>query len=156
MASTNRREFLAAVARLGLLAGVAGDPAKLFAAGQRRMIRGRVVSGDKPLGGVLAYDAPNGSTAEARIDEGPWQPMPAYKAQSVTTPDLTMPHHFRLAADTTSLQPGRHAIAARVRWPDGTVITETAAFAVDSVVSRTLRVPQRVTRASPRPRGTWG
>jgi hypothetical protein len=75
-----------------------------------------------------AYDAPNGSTAEARIDDGPWQPMPAYPARSVTTPDLAMPHHFRLVTDTTALAPGEHAIEARVRWPDGTVVTERERF----------------------------
>jgi hypothetical protein len=49
---------------------------------------------------------------------------------SKPTPDLTMPHHFRLVADTTALGPGRHAIEARVSWPDGTVVTEGAAFTV--------------------------
>jgi hypothetical protein len=74
------------------------------------------------------YDAPNGSTAEARIDGGPWQPMPAYPAASRATPDLTMPHHFRLVTDTTAWGPRRHAIEARVRWPDGSVVTEQTAF----------------------------
>ncbi|NQT16346.1 MAG: metallophosphoesterase [Planctomycetes bacterium] len=76
------------------------------------------------------YDAPNGSTAQARIDGGPWQPMPACPAPSVTTPDLTMPHHFRLTADTTTLDAGRHTIEARVRWPDGTVVSEGTGFVV--------------------------
>jgi hypothetical protein len=76
------------------------------------------------------YDAPNGSTAQARIDDGPWQAMPAYPARSTTTPDLTMPHHFRLVTDTRALAPGRHTIEARVRWPDGTVVTETNTFVV--------------------------
>ncbi|HUT95665.1 MAG TPA: metallophosphoesterase N-terminal domain-containing protein [Thermoguttaceae bacterium] len=75
-----------------------------------------------------AYDAPNGSTAEARIDGGPWRPMPAHEVRSATTPDLTMPHHFRLVADTTALKPGEHTIEARVRWPDGTVVTESDRF----------------------------
>jgi len=74
------------------------------------------------------YDAPNGSTAEARIDEGPWEPMPAHPVQSTTTPDLTMPHHFRLLTDTTALGPGRHTIEARVTWPDRTVVTESGEF----------------------------
>ena len=77
-----------------------------------------------------AYDAPNGSTAEARIDGGPWQPMPAHAMRSPTTPDLTMPHHFRLVADTTGLEPGEHTIEARVRWPDGTVVTERDRFTI--------------------------
>ncbi len=75
-----------------------------------------------------AYDAPNGSTAEARIDEGPWQPMPVYAAGSTTTPDLTMPHHFRLVTDTSKLGRGRHAIEARVIWPDGTVVEHREEF----------------------------
>jgi hypothetical protein len=78
------------------------------------------------------YDAPNGSTAEARIDGGPWQPMPAHAAASKTTPDLTMPHHFRLVTDTTKLKPGRHTIEARVTWPDGNVVTEQANVEVTS------------------------
>jgi len=79
-----------------------------------------------------AYDAPNGSTAEARIDGGPWQPMPPHGVRSATTPDLTMPHHFRLVADTTALEPGEHTIEARVRWPDGTVVTERDRFVLRS------------------------
>lgn len=77
-----------------------------------------------------AYDAPNGSTAEARIDGGRWQPMPAHAVTSPTTSDLTMPHHFRLAADTTAMEPGEHTIEARVRWPDGTVVTERDQFTI--------------------------
>ncbi len=34
------------------------------------------------------YDAPNGSTARGRIDDGPWQPMPAYAAVSRTTSEI--------------------------------------------------------------------
>jgi hypothetical protein len=75
-----------------------------------------------------AYDAPNGSTAQARIDDGPWRPMPAHALRSATTPDLTMPHHFRLVADTSALERGEHVVEARVRWPDGTVVTATAPF----------------------------
>lgn len=69
------------------------------------------------------YDAPNGSTARARIDDGPWRPMPAFGAVNESI-DLTMPHHFRLVADTTALGSGRHAVEARVVWPDGTVVNE--------------------------------
>ncbi len=76
------------------------------------------------------YDAPNGSTAQGRIDDGPWQPMPAYAAFSKPTPDLSMPHHFRLVTDTTALAPGRHTIEARVTSPDGTIVTERQTFAV--------------------------
>jgi UDP-2,3-diacylglucosamine pyrophosphatase LpxH len=76
------------------------------------------------------YDAPNGSTAQVRIDEGAWEPMPAFPAKSMPTPDLSMPHHFRLVTDTRALGPGRHTIEAQVTWPDGTVVTESKAFAV--------------------------
>ncbi|MBN1421562.1 MAG: DUF4091 domain-containing protein [Planctomycetes bacterium] len=76
-----------------------------------------------------AYDAPNGSTAQVRIDEGPWQPMPAFAEQNAKI-GLAMTHHFRLVADTTALAPGEHTIAARVRFPDGTVVTETAKWTV--------------------------
>jgi len=79
-----------------------------------------------------AYDAPNGSTAEARIAGGLWRPMPAHEVRSATTPDLTMPHHFRLVADTTALEPGEHTIEARVRWPDGTHVTERDRFVLGS------------------------
>jgi len=75
------------------------------------------------------YDAPNGSTAQARIDEGPWQPMPAFAAVNKSI-DLKMPHHFRLVTDTTALQSGLHTIEARVTWPDGTVVAERDEFAV--------------------------
>ena len=52
----NRREFLAAAAPLGVLAGVAGYPAGLFAGRQAQTIRGRVVGGERPLEGVLVSD----------------------------------------------------------------------------------------------------
>ena len=81
------------------------------------------------------YDAPNDSTAQARIDGGSWQPMPAYPATSVTTSDLTMPHHFRFQADTTSLSPAKHRIEARVRWPDGTTVQEAGTFQLQKAVS---------------------
>jgi len=74
------------------------------------------------------YDAPNGATAAARIDDGAWQSMSAFTAPSPATAGLTMPHHFRLVANTTTLQPGLHTIQVRVTWPDGTVVTETARF----------------------------
>ena len=56
MTSMNRREFLGAAARLGFLAGVAGDPTRLYAADERRTIRGRVMGVDRPLGSVLVSD----------------------------------------------------------------------------------------------------
>ncbi len=75
------------------------------------------------------YDAPNGSTAQARIDQGAWQPMPAFPATTMSG-ELKMVHHFRLIADTIALGAGRHVIEARVAWPEGTVIAEKAAFEV--------------------------
>lgn len=67
------------------------------------------------------YDAPSGSTAEVRIDQGPWQPMSTFNYGSSP---VEKPHHFQLITDTTALAPGPHTIEARVRWPDGTVIIE--------------------------------
>jgi hypothetical protein len=58
--------------------------------------------------------------------------MPAFPARSATTPDLTMPHHFRLLTDTGALAPGRHTIEVRVSWPDGTVVTQSKTFAVEA------------------------
>jgi len=74
------------------------------------------------------YDAPHGATAQARIDGGPWLPMPAFAAPSPATAGLTMPHHFRLVTDTTGLPPGTHRIEARVAWPDETVVVEERKF----------------------------
>jgi len=74
------------------------------------------------------YDAPNGATAQARIDGGPWLPMPAFPAPSPATAGLTMPHHFRLVTDTTGLPPGAHTVEARVTRPDKTVVAEEAEF----------------------------
>ena len=75
------------------------------------------------------YDAPNGSTAQARIDGGPWQPMPAHFAVNQSI-GLKMPHHFRFVADTTQLKAGPHTIEARVAWPDRTIVTEKETFIV--------------------------
>ncbi|MBC8873772.1 MAG: hypothetical protein H8E44_30400 [Planctomycetes bacterium] len=73
------------------------------------------------------YDAPNGSTARARIDEGPWQTMVHFKYKSSP---IDKPHHWRLVTDTAKLSPGRHTIQAQVTWPDGTVVVEKETFAV--------------------------
>ncbi len=78
------------------------------------------------------YDAPNGSTAEGRIDGGPWQPMPPHAMPSVPTPDLTMVHHFVLQADTARLASGEHTLAARIRWPDGTTVEGTKRFTIQA------------------------
>jgi len=83
------------------------------------------VTADKPIDIVLnCYDAPHGSQAQARVDEGSWQPMQLVPARSVTTPTLTMPHHFGLRLPPGCISPGEHRLEAEVRWPDGTVVRE--------------------------------
>jgi hypothetical protein len=77
------------------------------------------------------YDAPNESTAVARVDDGPWQPMPAFAAPSPATAGLAMPHHFRMVADTTRLEAGRHTITVRVTSPAGQVVEVASPFVVD-------------------------
>jgi len=74
------------------------------------------------------YDAPQGSTAECRIDQQPWQPMPAFDAMNESQ-GLKMVHHFRL--QTGPLAAGRHTVEVRVRWPDGTVVVEKSSVQVD-------------------------
>jgi hypothetical protein len=73
------------------------------------------------------YDAPNGSSAQARIDQEAWQPMPAYPAVTRDL-ELTMPHHFMLTTDLTRLPQGPHTIEVRVRWPDRTEVREREVF----------------------------
>jgi len=75
------------------------------------------------------YDAPNGSSARARIDSGPWVPMQHYTKNGGYS-KMQMPHHFILSADTTKLTAGRHRATARVTWPDGTIVTEATDFTV--------------------------
>ncbi len=67
---------------------------------------------------INCHDAPNGSTAETRIDDGPWRPMQPFAAMNKKI-GLAMPHHFRLLADTSGLAPGPHTVDARVHWPGG-------------------------------------
>ncbi|MBN1911741.1 MAG: calcineurin-like phosphoesterase C-terminal domain-containing protein [Pirellulales bacterium] len=71
------------------------------------------------------YDAPNGSTARARLDDGPWADL-----SPVILPDSRMPkpHHWKWTVDTTKLSPGRHTIEAHVTWPDGTEVRNTESF----------------------------
>ncbi len=78
------------------------------------------------------YDAPNGSTAEARIDSGPWMQMQPYTEKGGYI-KMQMPHHFILSTDTMKLTPGKHQVTARVTWPDGTVVTETSSFSTTSL-----------------------
>lgn len=92
--------------------------------------QGEFVGLDKPLRAgrpvelvFNCYDAPNGSTAEARIDGGPWQPMPPFAAINPAH-KLKMPHHFRLEAGP--LPVGPHEVEAQVHWPDGTTATGRA------------------------------
>jgi hypothetical protein len=75
------------------------------------------------------YDAPNGSTAEARIDSGPWVRMQRYTKKGGYV-KMQMPHHFVLRSDTTKLVPGKHYITARVTWPDSTIVTERSGLTV--------------------------
>lgn len=75
------------------------------------------------------YDAPNGSTAKARIDSGSWAPMEEYIEKGGYS-KMQMPHHFSLQTDTTKLATGKNGVTAQVTWPDGTVVTESADFAV--------------------------
>jgi hypothetical protein len=56
--------------------------------------------------------------------------MPAFPAIGDQKISLVMPHHFRLMVDTQTLDPGRHTAVARVRWPDGTEVTEQGVFTV--------------------------
>ena len=90
----------------------------------------RVTAGKNTALVINCYDAPNGSTARVRIDAGPWLAMDPFAAASKPTPDLTMPHHFRLVTDTTALPPGPHTIQAQVIWPDGTVVVEKRDFVI--------------------------
>ncbi|MHC4626764.1 MAG: calcineurin-like phosphoesterase C-terminal domain-containing protein, partial [Planctomycetota bacterium] len=75
------------------------------------------------------YDAPNESAAQARIDSGPWIPMEKYLEKGGYV-NMQMPHHFALSVDTLKLDTGRHRIIAKVTWPDGTIVTESADFIV--------------------------
>lgn len=75
------------------------------------------------------YDAPNGSTAKARIDVGPWTPMRQYTEKGGYV-KMQMPHHFVLRTDTTKLIQGKHRITARITWPDGTVVEEATGFTI--------------------------
>ncbi len=75
------------------------------------------------------YDAPNGSTARARIDGGVWQPMPAFEAVNKEF-ELVMPHHFRLQVDARRFPAGLHHVEAEVTWPDGTLVREQTDFSL--------------------------
>jgi Icc protein len=75
------------------------------------------------------YDAPNGSTAKARIDSGPWTSMKQC-AERGGYVNMQMPHHFSLSTDAAKLTNGKHRVTAQVTWPDGTIVTESADFAV--------------------------
>lgn len=74
------------------------------------------------------YDAPNESTAVSRIDDGPWQEMSRCAPVSPVTADLTMPHHFRLVTDTTTLSAGRHTITVRVTLRSGKLMETCSQF----------------------------
>jgi len=95
--------------------------------GEFMQLGGRVSAKKDAVFTFNCYDAPNGSTARARINGGPWQPMIRFKYKSSP---IDKPHHWRLMTDTTKLGPGRHTIQARVIWPDGTVVVEEETFVV--------------------------
>ncbi len=90
-------------------------------------LRGRIAATKKADFTFNCYDAPSGSTAQARIDLGLWKPMARFKYKAST---IDKPHHWRLVADTTKLGSQRHTIQARVTWPDGTVVSEEESFVV--------------------------
>ena len=75
------------------------------------------------------YDAPNGSAAKSRIDSGPWTSMKQYTEKGGYV-KMQMPHHFSLSTDAAKLTAGEHRVTAQVTWPDGTIVTESANFAV--------------------------
>jgi UDP-2,3-diacylglucosamine pyrophosphatase LpxH len=96
--------------------------------------QGEWVGIERPFAAGLAvplvfncYDAPQGSTAECRVDQGAWQPMTPFEAVNEAF-GLKLCHHFRLQG--SPLAPGRHQVEARVRWPDGTVVVEKAPIQV--------------------------
>lgn len=90
-------------------------------------LQGRVAASKKAVFTFNCYDAPSGSTAQARIDNGPWRRMARFRYKSSP---IDTPHHWRLVTDTTRLGSKRHTIQARVTWPDGTVVVEEEAFVV--------------------------
>ena len=75
------------------------------------------------------YDAPNGSTAKARIDSDPWTPMQQYTERGGYS-KMQMPHHFSLSTDAAKLTTGKHHVTVQVTWPDGTIVTESTDFTV--------------------------
>jgi Icc protein len=92
------------------------------------------------------YDAPNSSTARARVDSGSWTSMPPYTEKGGSV-KMQMPHHFVLRTDTTRLASGPHQITAEVTWPDGTVVTEITSFeiVVQGQAGRTEAAKTRIT-----------
>ena len=81
----------------------------------------RVSTGEEITFRFNCYDAPNGSTAEARIDGRPWQPMTSVPYKNTS---ITKPHHYRITIKTDGLPPGQHTVEARTTWPDSTVVVE--------------------------------
>ena len=75
------------------------------------------------------YDAPNGSTAKARIDSDPWTPMQQYTERGGYS-KMQMPHHFSLSTDAAKLTTGKHRVTVQVTWPDGTTVTKSTDFTV--------------------------
>jgi len=84
-------------------------------------LKDRIAVGGKLDFVFNCYDAPNGSTAQTRIDAGAWRPMKTINYLSTT---ITKPHHFRLVTNAKGVSLGAHTVEARVTWPDGTVVVE--------------------------------
>lgn len=91
----------------------------------------RVASGKDLTLLLNCYDAPHGSTGQARLDGGPWRPMPAAEPINESI-GLKMPHHFGCRIEAAALRPGPHAVEARIIWPDGTVVIGSATFLASS------------------------
>ena len=51
-------------------------------------------------------------------------------SETISETNMQMPHHFGLSIDTMELDIGKHHIIAKVTWPDGTIVTESADFTV--------------------------
>jgi hypothetical protein len=73
------------------------------------------------------YDAPNGSTARARFDDGPWREIPPL---ILSDSGVQKPHHWQLTVEANGLAPGSHTVEVRVAWPDGTEVRESKTFQV--------------------------
>lgn len=74
-----------------------------------RALAPRVAAGKELPLLVNCYDAPHGSTAQVRLDGGPWRPMPVAEAVNESQ-GLKMPHHFGCRIDGAAIGAGRHTV----------------------------------------------